>query len=59
MRPAAQITRTPRQWAEHRARERQRQLADALKVLRASRDADWYRWIVDVYAPARNEGRLP
>lgn len=49
MRTAEQISRTPAEWADHKARERQRHLATLLTDLQRAADQNqpWYRWIID------------
>lgn len=53
MRSSAQITRSPREWAEHREQECRRARAALSRELARARDDDepWYLWIV-----ARRQG---
>jgi hypothetical protein len=49
MRSAAQISRTPAEWADLKARERQKHLKAVLADLQRAADQNqpWYRWIID------------
>lgn len=49
MRSAEQLTRSPREYLDHRAAERQKILAELEQELARARDqgAPWYRWILD------------
>lgn len=55
MRPARQITRTPREHLDAGALERQRILRALLPTLRRARDSGepWYRWVLEEWAPRR------
>ena len=49
MRSAAQLKRTPAEWAGHRKAECEQALVDFLHATRRAREtnAPWYLWIVD------------
>ncbi len=47
MRSAEQIRRTPGEWHDYQAAQRQKLLADLLAILAKSHREHWYRWIVD------------
>lgn len=57
MRSGAQITKTPRQWADHCREERRRHLTALLSELRRAREsgAEWYRWIAEGCKPLTAE----
>lgn len=48
MRSAERISRTPSEWAERQAAERQRNLRLVVAELRRAREAgeEWYLWII-------------
>ena len=49
MRSAEQVRRTPREWSDHQAEQRQRILVELLAELRRAREAgaEWYSWITE------------
>lgn len=57
MRSSAQLTRTPSQYAEHQARERQRTLLELLTMLKQARERGdhWYTWVADGRPPISRE----
>lgn len=53
MRSAERISRTPSEWADRQRAERQRNLREALGMLRRARERgeEWYLWVANGRRP--------